>query len=191
MQNAAFFPAWIPTPQPKQSQQLPVALRLAWAWLGMVGDEASGWLKPAKAAAVPANGKKVKLNLCSTHPNPPPPPPPLYRHPFANLSTMANSCRQSDNFRVHACVSLDPQANSTVSLLLETSSWSFQALGLTLHILLKLAELFLLAPLSPSRPPISLAQRSLGTAHAEHLHEALPASMLACARGLSVVHSIP
>ena len=60
MQNLAAFPAWMPTAPPKQNQQLPMAFRLAWAWLTMVADEASGWQKPAKtAAAAPPTGRKV------------------------------------------------------------------------------------------------------------------------------------
>ena len=64
MQNMAAFPAWMPTAPPKQSQQLPMAFRLAWAWLAMVADEASSWQKLAKtAAAAPPTGRKVS---CST-----------------------------------------------------------------------------------------------------------------------------
>lgn len=70
MQSLAAFPAWMPTAPPKQSQQLPMAIRLAWAWLAMVADEASGWQKLAKtaaaAAAAPAAGRKVSRSKART-----------------------------------------------------------------------------------------------------------------------------
>lgn len=68
VQNMAAFPAWMPTAPPKQNQQLPMAFRLAWAWLTMVADEASGWQKLAKtAAAVPATGRKVSAFSTQKH----------------------------------------------------------------------------------------------------------------------------
>ncbi|KAK9868084.1 hypothetical protein WJX84_004232 [Apatococcus fuscideae] len=54
------FPAWMPTPPAKQSQQLPMAFRLAWAWLSLVSDEATNWQKPPKAAAAQPAGRAGK-----------------------------------------------------------------------------------------------------------------------------------
>ena len=68
MQNMAAFPAWMPTALPKQSQQLPMAFRLAWAWLAMVAEEASGWQKLTKtAAAAPPTGRKVSDSSTRKH----------------------------------------------------------------------------------------------------------------------------